>query len=444
MAVSVSATAHGLRVVGAVLHGIGVVCMLLMVWRLFTPVLHQRVSAEVSASGALDVPLATLLRSQRDTIDVSMVAAPDARTRAMLRAVRGSGHVLRVTAPRALRSLAVAAEEEWRASGGTRLQAVSSDTSRHAAQDAAGLIDSIAIDSTGLRTRSGPLAGTWRLGGAAAAPMASNAPAEARVLVLGSATWESRFLVAALEEAGWPVDIAVSVSPRVTITQGATRQPSRERHAIVVLLPGAPASVMATLPTFLRAGGGVVIVGDAARIAGVVALRAGAPGATISGQAGAEAGDEPRRGLDLVPIGTLTAGSVPLEFRDGRVAVAARRFGAGRVIQVGYDNSWLWRMAGDDASPSAHRRWWSALLSGIVAQRAPVSRVVTTAETDTFDAAPVAALARDVGLPTIGGSAVASAASPSLAAALDLRWLLATAVLSLVASWTLRRWRGLA
>ena len=161
------------------------------------------------------------------------------------------------------------------------------------------------------------------------------------------------------------------------------------------------------------------------------------------GEAGAEAGDEPRHGLDLVPIVTLATGSVPLESRDGRVAVAARRIGAGRVIQVGYDNTWLWRMAGDDESPAAHRRWWSGLLSGLVPQRAPISRVVATAEHDTLDAAPVAALARDLGLPAVGRSAITANASPSLLAALDLRWLLSVTLLSLVASWILRRWRGL-
>jgi hypothetical protein len=274
--------------------------------------------------------------------------------------------------------------------------------------------------------------------------LASTAPVEARVLVLGAATWESRFLIAALEESGWPVDAAVSLSPRVTITQGPARLPSRARHSIVVLLPGAPASAVALLPAFVRSGGGLVIVGEAARAAGLAPLRAGAPGSTLSGEAGAEASDEPRHGLDLVPMATLCDGSVPLESRDGRVAVAARRIGAGRVIQVGYDNSWLWRMGGNDDSPVAHRRWWTALLSGIVAQRAPISRVATTLPFDTLDAAPLAALARDLGLPVIRSASAVSAPSQSPVAVLDPRWLLTLALITLVASWALRRWRGLA
>ena len=440
----VASTAQQLRIVGAVLHGIGLLCMLLLAWRLFLPRQDRAVSATVAATGTLDQSVLELLRARRETIDVTLDGIPDARARAMLRAVRGSGHALRISAPDMLAAVAVSAEQEWRASGGTRLQIVSSDSSRQVVADAAGLIDSIAIGDAGLLTRAGPLQGALQVGRAAASPLASLATAEARVLVLGAATWESRFLIAALEEAGWPVDAAVSVSPRVTITQGASLSPSRARHAIVVILPGAPAGAIAALPAFVRSGGGLVIVGEAARAAGLSSLRAGAAGATLSGEAGAEASDEPRHGLDLVPITTLADGSVPLESRDGRVAVAARRIGAGRVIQVGYDNSWLWRMGGDDESPVAHRRWWTALLSGIVPQRAPVSVIATTAEYDTLDAAPLAALAEDLGLPTIRTTAAVSSLAPSLVGSLDPRWLLTIALLTLVASWTLRRWRGLA
>jgi len=439
-----ASTAQPLRIAGGVLHGIGVLCMVLLAWRLFLPPQNRAVTATVAATGTLDQSVLDLLRAPRETIDVTLDGIPDARTRAMLRAVRASGHTLRIAAPTALAAVAVSAEQEWRASGGTRLQVVSSDTVRQVVSDAAGLIDSIAIVSTGLMTRAGPLQGALRVGRAAASPLASTAPVEARVLVLGAATWESRFLIAAIEESGWPVDAAVSLSPRVTITQGAARLPLRARHAIVVILPGAPASAVALLPAFVRSGGGLVIVGEAARASGLASVRAGAPGITLSGEAGAEASDEPRHGLDLVPITVLADGSVPLESRDGRVAVAARRLGAGRVIQVGYDNSWLWRMGGNDESPVAHRRWWTALLSGIVSQRAPASRVAITPQYDTLDAAPLSALTRDLGLPAIRTASAVPAPSQSSVAALDPRWLLTLALVSLVSSWALRRWRGLA
>jgi hypothetical protein len=74
---------------------------------------------------------------------------------------------------------------------------------------------------------------------------------------------------------------------------------------------------------------------------------------------------------------------------------------------------------------------------------APVSRLVLEPEHDTLDAAPVAALARDLGLPAIRGQRTETE-SRALLTYLNPRWLLALALFSLVASWTLRRWRGLA
>jgi hypothetical protein len=437
-------TAHLLRLVGGGLHALGVSCMLLLAWRLFTPAPDRPVTASVTSAGTIDRSLGELLLAHRDTIDVTLDGLPNARTRAALRAVRGSGHAVRLVTPAAPPALAVAAEREWKASGGTRVQVVSGDTSRQVVADAAGLIDSIAIDSVGLRTRSGPIEGVVTVGAAAVTPLAASAPDAARVLVIGEATWESRFLIAALEEAGWPVDAAVSLSPRVTVTQGAAPAPNRSRHAIVVVLPGAPSSAFAALPAFVRSGGGLVIVGEAARAAGLGTLRAGTPGVTISGEMGAEASDEPRHGLDLVPISALADGSVALESREGRVAVAARRIGAGRVMQVGYDNSWFWRMGGNDDAPSAHRAWWSTLLSGLVPVRVATVAAAVTPEHDTLDAAPVAAMVRDLGMPTIRTASTIAASRTSFVASLDPRWLLAGALLSLVASWTLRRWRGLA
>ena len=444
---SVPSVTGTVRAVGAALHVLAFACMALLLWHLLTPGATDRATATVAADGALDTPLATLIRANAETLTVALAGAPDARARAELRAVRGSGHVVRLTTSRALAATAVAIENEWRALGGTRIQAVGSDSAAAAVSDGAGLLDTLQLGAAGVRTSSGPVQGALRVssmnGRASASSLRATLPVTARVLVVGEASWESRFLIAALEEAGWPVDVAVSLSPKVTIEQGSTRTPSIARHAVTIVLPGASASAVAALPAFVRAGGGVLIVGDAARMARLSSLRAGAPSSVITGEAGAEASTTPRNGLDLDPVGALNPGSVALEMRNGHTAVAARRVGAGRVVQVGYENSWLWRMAGNDDAPVAHRRWWTALVSSVIAQRAPIRDVMLDDEHDTLDAAPVASLARDIGLPTLRNVATASV-SRSFVAALDPRWLLALAVLSLVASWTLRRWRGLA
>ena len=434
-----------LRVAGAMLHVVGIASMALLLWRLLATSTPVRVVAAVGSNGALDTPFPALLRSAADTMDIAINGVPDVRTRAMLRALRGSGHTLRLSAPRALPPLAIAVEDEWKAIGSSRLQVVANDSAVASVADDAGLLDSMRLTTTGAHAASGPVQGVLRVADAAShasvASLRAGAPSSARVLVLGDATWESRFLISALEEDGWPVDAAVSLSPKVTVSQGTTRSPSTARHAIVVLLPGASSSAVSTLPQFVRAGGGLVIVGEAARLGGLGALRVGTPGATIAGELGAEASEEPRHGLDLVPMMSVSTAAVVLERRDGMTAVAARRLGAGRVVQVGYDNSWLWRMAGDDASPAAHRRWWTTLLSSIVPMRAPRATIALDAEHDTLDAAPLASLVRDFGSPVVRPAAVIPVNQLSIAA-IDPRWILALAVVSLVASWVIRRWRG--
>ena len=438
--------ARAARILGATLHAVAFVCMALLLWRSLTPENSRRSLVGVDMRGQLDASLSALIRTASDTVDVHLHSAPDARARVALRALRSSGRVLRLSSDRALTPVAVSAEGEWRASGGARVQAVGADSVAAVISDAAGVIESTTFPPAGIQSRTGPVQGVLQVGvrsaRASVAPLIARAPQSARVLVLGGATWESRFLIAALEEGGWPVDVAVSLSPKVTVTQGSTRAPNRDRHSIVIVLPGAASSAMAALPEFVRGGGGLVIVGDAARSRSLSSLRAGTPGAMMSGEAGAESGTQPRHGLDLIPVAELVDGGVALESRDGRIAVAARRVGAGRVVQVGYDNSWLWRMGGNDDAPIAHRRWWTAILSGVVRQSAPVSTMRLDPEHDTLSAAPIAALARDVGLPVVRASSV-DTMSRSFIASFDPRWLLGLAVLSLVATWLLRRWRGL-
>lgn len=439
-------TEQVLRVVGGLLHASALLCIGLLLWHLAAPTVAKRTTAGVTVDAMLDTPLPALLRGGSDTIDITLAGTPDARTRARVSAVRASGHVVRLFAPRTLPSLAMSVEAEWKATGGSRILVAGRDSTTAGVADGAGALDSMHLELGGSRAVTGPVQGALRARQpgvtASVEPLVAGAPLDARVLVVGNATWESRFLMAAFEEAGWPVDAALTVSPKVTIGQGAGRTPMRGRHAVVVLLPGAPTAAVNALTPFVRDGGGLLIVGEAARLPGLGALRAGAPGATLAGELGAEASGTPRHGLDLVPIATLASGAVMLEERDGRTAIAARRVGAGRVLQVGYDNSWLWRMAGDDASVATHRRWWNALLSSVVSLRSPAPRIAHDVEDDTLDAAPLVAMVRDLGVPVIRDRIDAPERS-SLAASLDPRWLLAAAAFSLVVSWVIRRWRGL-
>jgi hypothetical protein len=84
-----------------------------------------------------------------------------------------------------------------------------------------------------------------------------------------------------------------------------------------------------------------------------------------------------------------------LEEQGGRVAVAARRSELGRVIQLGYEDTWRWRFGGGANAVAAHRDWWSGLVSA-VAHRATTPAVRALPD----ESAPLAALVTALGPPT--------------------------------------------
>ncbi|HEY4672333.1 MAG TPA: hypothetical protein VIG78_09725, partial [Gemmatimonadaceae bacterium] len=140
--------------------------------------------------------------------------------------------------------------------------------------------------------------------------------------------------------------------------------------------------------------------------------------------------------LPLRPVTALRPDAIALESRRGSVSIAARRVGAGRVLQAGYDETWRWRMDGGDDGVRAHREWWTDLLSKVV--YAPsATRESATPITLGGDEAPLADLIASIGPAASGRSGSVSAATPKWAAALFM--LLALALLTEVTS---RRSRG--
>jgi hypothetical protein len=132
------------------------------------------------------------------------------------------------------------------------------------------------------------------------------------------------------------------------------------------------------------------------------------------------------------PVSSLKQDAVTLERRGDGIAVAARRVGAGRVVQMGYDDSWRWRMAGAPGSENAHREWWSRLVSAVAyAPSAPS----TTRVTD--ESAPLARLVDAI------GPARPTAAGVTDRAPVDRRILIALMMILLLAEWASRRLRGL-
>ena len=200
--------------------------------------------------------------------------------------------------------------------------------------------------------------------------------------MIGDAGWESKFVVAALEEEGWKVEAFIRVAPGVDITQGATAVIDTSRYSAVVALDGAAAPYANRIVEFVQTGGGALLAPPAASINAMLPLRAGSVGRPASGSRPSQAnGSVSLATLAVVPIASLRNDAILLEQRAGAVTIAARRIGAGRTIQLGYEDTWRWRMAGGESAVRDHRIWWTELVSG-VAYAPPVSRLRVTTGRD--------------------------------------------------------------
>jgi hypothetical protein len=251
-----------------------------------------------------------------------------------------------------------------------------------------------------------------------------------RILIRGGAGWESKFVAAALEERGWEVDAELVLAPRQVVRQGSARRLDTAGYSAVILLDTLQVAPR-PITQYVRSGGGLVLVGAAARSAGFQSLRAGAPGTPVPAPEGFDTvSPNPRTSLGLTPI-LPGPESLVLERRGAHVAVAARRIERGRVVTVGFEDTWRWRLSGGGNAVAAHREWWT----GLVAQVAHVSRG-TLPDLPEMDEAPLATLVDRLGSPAPSPEGV------SFDFASWRGWLLALALAGLLFEWGSRRLRG--
>jgi hypothetical protein len=284
---------------------------------------------------------------------------------------------------------------------------------------------SVLIPAT-LRTVDGVVGGTPARGAVA------DSLTIRHLLVLGRAGWESKFLVRALEERGWAVDLRLGVAPRNEVIQGPRGPIDTARYAGVIAVDSSAAPAASRIAAYVRSGGGLVIAGTAARV--FRALDSGTPGPRQRDDA-ASSDTAPRRSLGMYPVTALASDAVVLERRGDAVAVAARRVGQGRVVQVGYDDTWRWRMAGGDSSVARHGAWWAA----VVASAAYAPRTPRPAPAD-VDAAPLAHLVDGLGPPAPWAPAMGSTRAPFDPTRSP--WVFGALLAALLAEWASRRLRG--
>ena len=364
-----------------------------------------------------------------DTLEADLRAAPSPAGRDWLAALRRSGVVI-AWSDSEIVPAAVEVEARRDPAGGVVARVSGPAGVRVVLTDGLGPLDTLTLGADGgASVRLPPVAGVVvaSVSGTAASAAIDTATTHRRILVLGAAGWEARFVAAALAERGWPVDARYALAPRLDVTRGAPFPLDTATHAAVIVLDSTADRYSAMIAAFVRSGGGLVLAGGATGARSASLRVGGMRGAVMRAAAISFEVADPRRALSYHVIQPLAADAVVLEERNSQPVVAARRVGAGRVIQLGYQDTWRWRMEGGEGSVAAHRAWWAGLVAGVAYEPARSH--------EPGDPAPLASLIDALGPPkTLPPSQTpGSPPYPVVVAAL---------VLCLLGEWLSRRLRG--
>jgi hypothetical protein len=329
--------------------------------------------------------------------------------------------------------LALAVDPVADPEGGVRAWIAAPAGVRVEVRDPAGPLDSLAASGGGARllVRSNPAELLTDAGGATARSAVTDSLILGRLLLLGRAGWESKFVAAALEERGWRLEARLRLSPKGDVRQGALTPIDTARYAAVLVLDSVGNAEARAITRFVREGGGAVISAAAAGIPALAALSAGRPGPSVPGREPFDSTlTEPRRNLELSPLRAGEA-AVVLERRGNSAAVAARRVERGRVVTIGYRDTWRWRMGGGEAAVQDHRDWWAGLVAGVAYAGRIAKQAVPAA-----DEAPLAALIHRL------GPAAPAADQPVTGFGIPRAWLFGLLAAALLLEWASRRLRG--
>jgi hypothetical protein len=221
-------------------------------------------------------------------------------------------------------------------------------------------------------------------------------------------------------------------APGVAVASAGLLPIDTARYDAVVALDSTADDLAPAIARFVGQGGGLVVAGAATELAPLQRLAPARAGVRQPGRILLASDTLTRADLPVRPLGALRDDALRLEREASGVTVAVRRAGLGRVLAVGYDESWRWRMLGGANGLAEHRAWWSRAVGLVAPERASASEPQISS-----DAAPVAALIDALGAPTAAPPARTSRAREPLP--LVLFALLAAALLAETAS---RRFRG--
>jgi len=415
------------------LRGIALAALAVLLWRAIRP---PAPATDAVVQGNLDAVLERWTSTPPASGHVVFDGAPDPQTRDWVRAIAKAGTGIRWSPTRPIAPSAVVAEPAADPYGATRVRYASGAQEPVALSDDAGVIDSLPAGGAA-EVELGAVSGVVRARGSTF--VAATAPTDSAtlrpVLVLAEAGWEAKFTIAALEESGWRVAARLSVAPNVDVTQGELGPIDTARYSAVVALDSIASTAGGAIARYARTGGGVVLAGTAVRAAALGSIAPGGVGRRVPGVAGAVVSDRPRTGLGAFTVASLRTDAVPLEARGEATVAAARRVEAGRVVQVGYDETWRWRMSGGDEAVRAHRDWWSRVVASVA--YTPIVPRRATLET-VSDEVPLASLYDALGAPTQWDRASVTPPDSSRMTSI----LFAIVVGSLLLEWVSRRLRG--
>lgn len=395
------------------------------------------------AAGTLDIRTISSAASNPATraLHMQLLATPDAQRRALLHATALSGLPVSWRAENdRVPVLALAVSALADPIGGSVVRAVAQSGTALSLSDSVGWLDSATAVARGAQWNVPGPARAFQVNGAAhaaAAPLRLG-----RIRLFAAPGWEARYAMQALEEAGWRVDADFEIAPRVSVTAGAPASLDTARYSAVIALDSTAWPSGGAIARFVGDGGGLVMFGSAASGGAMAALRAGTHAQLSPGIPGALRTATPREGLALRPVSSLASAAVVLERSErpgSPISMVARRVGAGRVLQVGWDQSWEWRMLGGDDAVEAHRDWWRGLLQRVAyAPDVRVDSLIERWQPLPGNAAPTADLVARL------GPAREPAELPASAAPLTppSPWWFVLASAALLAEWWSRRLRG--
>jgi hypothetical protein len=413
------------------------ISLALLAWMFWLSFDHgKRESVVTSSTARLSAALSDWTRAgiAPDNISVNLDSVPTPGQRDWLAALRASGS--KVSWNGSLPTVGLDVEPIASPAHGYNIRVSAPSGSSIVIGDEVGALDTVRAESGGAHAAVASASGvvTATAGGAVAGANLPDTLRIRRVLVLGDADWESKFVTAALEEDGWKVDAQAHVAPGVSVTQGSISPIDTSRYAAVIALDHSASAYAADIVRYVASGGGALIAAPAAGVEGLSALRAGAPGKIEEASSlETEPGSVTLKSLSLMPVTGLKSDAIVLDRRGSSVAAAARRYVAGRVAQLGYLDTWRWRMSGGDNSVADHRKFWTNAVAGVAYTPHVLADVKAS-----VDNAPVARLVGALG----PRSAVTRMSQTKRTSSVSLWWLFAVLSLSLLAEWISRRTRG--